>query len=75
MYRTNIVRVISTANYGTKGKSTAQREEEKKLNDVKQRQKYEAQQKGKMEVLMIKRHKRWADNKTRDKGVQMKTGK
>ena len=30
MYRTNIVRVISTANYGTKGKSTAQREEEKK---------------------------------------------
>ena len=35
MYRTNIVRVISTANYGTKGKSTAQREEGKKLNDVK----------------------------------------
>ena len=34
MYRTNIVRVISTANYGTKGKSTAQREEGKKLNDV-----------------------------------------
>lgn len=31
--------------------------------------------KEKMEVLMIKRHKRWADKKTRDKGVQMKTGK
>lgn len=31
--------------------------------------------KEKMEVLMIKWHKRWADKKIRDKGLQMKTGK
>ena len=31
--------------------------------------------KEKMEVLMIKRHKRWADKKMWDKGLQMKTGK
>ena len=76
MYRTNIVRVISTANYGTKGKITAQREEEKKAERSKDNARsMKHSKKEKMEVLMIKRHKRGAAKKTRDKGVQLKTGK